>query len=216
MAGLQADINHGFLKNFISETVYLVDGDITVPAPADQNFAPAAKAQEVDATSPATVSAPTETIAPEPVLEIQAPQDTPKIPKQEAKQQKYKLTGENRKGVVVLVTLPETEYTQLPQLQFLQKILSAIGLKPEDVAYVNNVSGELSLFEELQQELQVNYIISFASRIETAFPHDKFTLYNPVKVDDVPVIFSQSLSMLEHNVEHKKLLWGALQKIFNI
>ncbi|MCX2741899.1 hypothetical protein [Pontibacter anaerobius] len=210
MAGLQADISNEFLRTFITETVYLVEGDIAAPVPAEP--APA----EVDATSPATVAAPEPTVAPQ--APKQAVHELPKIPKPapEPMDQKYKIIGQNQKGVVVLVTIPDAEFGKLPQLQFLQKILSAIGLKPEDVAYVNNVSGELALFEELQKELQVNYIISFASRIETALPHEKFTLYNPVTVGSVPVVFSHALSMLEHNVEHKKSLWGALQKTFKV
>lgn len=211
MTKLQADISHEFLKNFITETIYVVEGDMAAPVP---ETAP----EEVDATSPATVAAPTPTIAPEPAPVKQGVHELPKIPKKDpvAPLQKYKVTGQNGKGVVVLVTLPENEFVQLPQLQFLQKILAAIGLQPSDVAYVNNVSGEIALFEDLQQQLQVNYIISFASRIETSLPHERFTLYNPVIVGNVPVVFSQALSMLEHNVEHKKLLWGALQRAFGL
>lgn len=213
MAGLQADINSEFLKSFIPETVYLVEGDIALPAPG-----PAPTAPEVDATSPATVAAPTQTVAPEPGPAKPVTPTLPKIPKPEpaAAEQKYKVIGQNQKGVIVLVTLADNEFLQLPQLQFLQKILRAIGLAPGDVAYVNNVSGQLAQFEDLQQELPVKYIISFASRVETSLPHEKFTLYNPVVVGNVPVVFSQALNLLEHNVEHKKLLWAALQKTFNL
>ncbi|TPE45818.1 hypothetical protein [Pontibacter mangrovi] len=220
MPCLQADISDEFLKSFIPETVYLVEGDIALPAPkiAEPATAPAPKPAEEDATSPATVAAPEAMVPPEPVAAKQHVHELPKIPKKEpaAQKQKYKVAGENRKGVVVLVTIPEAEFAHLPQLQFLQKILSAIGLQPSDVAYVNNISGELALFEELQKELQVNYIISFASRIETALPHEKFTLYNPVTVGSVPVVFSQALKMLADNVEHKKMLWGALQRTFKV
>ncbi len=114
----------------------------------------------------------------------------------------------------MLVTLPDTEFMGLPQLGFLQKILGAIGLKPADVAYVNNLSGETARFEDLQQELELNYIISFASRLDTEQPHEKFKLYSPATIGTVPIVFSQSLKMLENDVEHKKLLWGALQKVF--
>ncbi|WP_266205497.1 hypothetical protein [Pontibacter kalidii] len=212
MAGLQAAISSEFLKSFIPETIYLVEGESAVSAPVapEPVEVQETNAIEVEATSPATIAAP--------VPANQVVHELPKIPKKEAapQQQKYKISGQNQKGVVILVTIPDVEFAQLPQLQFLQKILSAIGLKPADVAYVNNISGELALFEELQRELPVNYIISFASRIETALPHEKFTLYSPVTVGKVPVVFSQALSLLEHNLEHKKLLWGALQKTFNL
>ncbi len=93
-------------------------------------------------------------------------------------------------------------------------MLGAIGFKPEDVAYVNNISGEIAVFEELQQLLPLKYIISFASRIDTKLPHDKFTLYNPVKVGDIPVVFSQSLDVLEKDQDHKRKLWAVFQQVF--
>ncbi|GAB3531939.1 hypothetical protein GCM10027443_15050 [Pontibacter brevis] len=214
MAGLQADsVNSEFLKNFMTETIYLVEGEAV--AAADQPAAYTPQAGQIEE----------ETKAAEPAIRNQitdhTPVVTPTIPKSPATAaaaaqaaEKYKIAGANARGVIILVTLPDSEFVMLPQLQFLQKILAAIGLQPADVAYVNNLSGATALFEDLQQVLQVNYIISFASRLDTALPHDKFTLYHPVIVGDVPVVFSQALSLLEHEVEHKKKLWGALQQVF--
>ena len=70
------------------------------------------------------------------------------------------------------------------------------------------------MFEELQQTLQVNYILSFASRVESNLPHEKFTLYNPVMLGSVPIVFSHALLDIEKDQEKKRLLWGALQKVF--
>ena len=224
MAGLQADeLNSEFLKNFLPETIYLVDGDLPVSVPAVGQGAETVAAPKVEATPQVPVQPAAEPVVktedPAPVAQ-QKPKATPALPKlpkveHAAAAQKYNTIGENRKGVVILVTLPEEQFVKLPQLEFLNKILGAIGLKPTDVAYLNNVSGAIAKFEDMQQELQVNYIISFASRLDTDLPHDKFTLYNPVLVGNVPVIFSQALAMLEHDVEHKKQLWGALQRVFN-
>lgn len=216
MAGLQADLSSEFLKNFLSETIYVVSGEEILPAPI-----PVAVASETAATETIHASVQLETPPEAPAPQTApAPKAAPaisKIPKPEQAAptlQKYKVLGENSRGVVVLVTLPDADFLQLPQLGFLQKILGAIGLKPADVAYVNNLSGDTARFEDLQQELEVSYIISFASRLDTEQPHDKFTLYNPVTIGAVPIVFSQSLKMLENDVEHKKLLWGALQKVF--
>jgi hypothetical protein len=219
MTGLEADINREFLKNFFTETIYMVEGEIVMPAPVPSEERPApALTEEKPAVAPAKQEG-----KPAPAIKNQitdhTPIQTPIIPKLPAMESpavvgKYIISGANHKGVVVLVTVPDKEFVQLPQLEFLQKILQAIGLKPNDVAYVNNVSGATARFEDLQQELQVNYIISFASRLDTDLPHDKFVLYTPVTVGTVPVVFSQSLSMLECDVEHKKKLWGALQRVF--
>ena len=221
MAGLQADrLNSEFLKSFITETIYLVDGELPVSVPdAPQEEVVAAHAAPASVTAQNNPAPAAEPAAPVPPA-LQKPKPTPSLPKMPnpdttAAASKYKTIGENRKGVVILVTLPEEQFVKLPQLEFLNKILGAIGLKPTDVAYLNNVSVAIAKFEDMQQELEVNYIISFASRLDTDLPHDKFMLYNPVMVGSVPVLFSQALAMLENDVEHKKQLWGALQKVFS-
>lgn len=215
MAGLQADsVNSEFLKNFMTETIYVVDGDVAaVPAP------PAALVASPEPES--THAAPKAEAPVKNRITEHTPAATPHIPKTPAAAEavahaaeKYKVAGANAKGVIILITLPDDEFDRLPQLEFLQKILAAIGLKPGDVAYVNNKTGATALFEDLQEALHVNYIISFASRLDTTLPHDKFTLYHPVMVGDVPVVFSQALSVLEHDVEHKKKLWSSLQQVF--
>lgn len=220
MAGLQANhVDQEFLRNFMTETIYMIDGEVPLAVAT-----PVASAAAAPAPSPKPLKAKADT-KPETAIKNQitehSPVATPHIPKTPAAAaaaahvaEKYKIAGANAKGVVLLVTLPTDDFDRLPQLQFLQKILGAIGLKPADVAYVNNLSGATAIFEDLQQALHVNYIISFASRLDTSQPHDKFTLYHPVLIGDVPVVFSQALSLLEHDVEHKKLLWNALQKVF--
>lgn len=204
------DINEEFLKSLFSETLYMVEGERHAPAQ------PAATAPPVPAEAVADKAEEKPKPAVKNLITDHKPVATPVIPHVPipSAPAKFKVTGANDKGVVVLVTLPEAEFDKLPQLSFLQKILGAIGLKPTDVAYVNNLSGATAKFEDLQQELQLNYIISFASRLDTDLPHDKFTLYHPVLLGDIPVVFSQALAMLEKDVEHKKLLWNALQKVF--
>ncbi|MFD2515761.1 hypothetical protein ACFSRY_17955 [Pontibacter locisalis] len=208
MAGLQAEhLSMEFLRNFIPETVYKVEGDDA--APVNSGETKAVNAETVPAVEkPAATAKASSTVHQTPAL--------PKLPKVEtaAPSGKYRCIGKNNKGVVILVTVQEEEFQKLPQLGFLQKILSAIGLKSDDVAYLNNVFGAIAKFEDLKREMEVNYIISFASRLDTDLPHEKFTLYNPVKVGDVPVVFSLALEKIENDVEQKKLLWGALQQVF--
>jgi len=208
MAGLEADeLSTEFLRNFITETLYLVPVDAAAPAPeVPASPVKPAQAAEVDMPVAVTPAKPEQTAA-TPAI--------PKLPKPEAASTPaYEVSGENRKGVVILVTLPEGEFRKLPKLEFLQKILHAIGLLQADVAYVNNISGKIVRLEELEQTLEVNYIISFASRLDTNLPHDKFTLYSPVTVGRIAVVFAQALSVLEQDVTHKKNLWNALRQVF--
>ncbi|EJF11634.1 hypothetical protein [Pontibacter sp. BAB1700] len=207
MAALTPEqLNAEFLKHFMPETLYLIEQDqVTV----------------VSAAIPTATEAPVikpvhETAAPIPASPATVATDTPKLPKIETAPQpkSFDLIGENHKGLIVLVTLPDAAFRVLPQSQFLTKILAAIGFGPSDVAFVNNVSGAITKFEALRETTQTKYIISFASRLDTDLPHEKFTLYNPVPVDGVPVVFSQSLAVLDGDQEQKKLLWAALQRVF--
>ncbi|QCR21949.1 hypothetical protein [Pontibacter sp. SGAir0037] len=218
MAALSADeLNSAFLKNFFSETIFILP-DEAAPAlyqsqeqMAETNLRPVASPE----TPPPAVAPAAPQEVPHSAPTPHKPIALPKMPKIEpVLPGSFEVIGENKKGVVVLVTLPDQEFKALPQSEFLRKILGAIGFQPADVAFVNNISGTIANFEELVTKLQVNYIISFASRLHTDKPHDKFTLYNPVKVAEVPIVFSQSLAVLDKNQEQKKFLWNALQKVF--
>ncbi|WP_299986033.1 hypothetical protein [uncultured Pontibacter sp.] len=215
MAALTPEqLNAEFLKHFMPETLYLIEQDqVSVVSASELITEPAA----IPATTEAPVIKPVrETDAPVPASPATVATATPKLPKIETAPQpkSFDLIGENRKGLIVLVTLPDAAFRVLPQSQFLTKILAAIGFGPSDVAFVNNVSGAITKFEALRETTQTKYIISFASRLDTDLPHEKFTLYNPVPVDGVPVVFSQSLAVLDGDQEQKKLLWAALQRVF--
>lgn len=194
------------------ETLFLIDED-TVPAQAESHAL--APTEEV-VTVPETKQTGITTKEPGPVPPANAIPAIPKLSEaeREVAAKNFELIGENRKGLVVLVTLPPTDFQQLPQSVFLRKILAAIGFGPEDVAFVNNVSGSITQFEQLRDTTSTRYILSFASRLGTDYPHEKFTLYNPVHVDGVPVVFSQALAKLDGDQNEKASLWEALKLMF--
>lgn len=206
MTGLSAEeLNAAFFRSFMPETIFVIPGEEEAAAIAMQEDS------EVTASVPAEeVETPPATITP-----LHKPAPLPKIPKVEPViPASFVVKGENKKGVIILATLPPAAFENLPELEFLQKILAAIGLQKDDVAYANNVSGAFAQFEELSTQVQVKYVISFASRINTDIPHEKFTLYNPVVVGNVPIVFSQSLEVLDKDQEQKKQLWAALKQVF--
>ncbi|WP_242928103.1 hypothetical protein [Pontibacter vulgaris] len=205
MAALEADnLNSEFFRNFLPETIYLVPGEETfVQSPETAITADilTPEKEPVSGQIPEPVVLPATAIPKLPKIKVEAPAA-------------YESIGNDAKGLVVLVTLPEPAFIALPKSEFLQRILQAIGYQIADVLFVNNVSGKVVVFEELAAAYKVNYIISFASRLDTALPHDKFTLYKPVVVGEVPVVFSQSLEVLDKDQEQKKHLWNALKQVF--
>lgn len=220
MAALTPEqMNAEFLRHFVPETLYLIEED-QGPVVSGPEIVPPVSAKEqalpVMAVPEASKRVESEEAVPSPTPPSQPVAAIPKLPKVETTPmpKSFDVIGDNRKGLILLVTLPDEDFRALPQSQFLIKILAAIGFGSSDVAYVNNVSGAITKFEALRDTTQTNYIISFASRLDTDLPHEKFTLYNPVSVDGVPVVFSQSLAVLDGDQEQKKLLWGALQRVF--
>ena len=207
-------LNSEFFRHFMPETLYLIPNDqvaeVSVATPVTVVESEPVPVREERSEPKAIPASP---VAPSPSAPAVA---IPKLPKVESIDlpKSFEVIGENRKGLVVLVTLPESEFKALPQSDFLIKILAAIGFGTSDVAFVNNVSGATTKFENLCENLQARYILSFASRLDTDLPHEKFTLYNPVLVGSVPVVFSQSLAVLDGDQGQKKLLWNALQQVF--
>ena len=206
--------NSEFFRHFMPETLYLIPeeqaAEVSAPATASVAEIETVPVREEHAEPKAIPASQVAPVSSAPAAAI------PKLPKVETTElpKSFEMIGENRKGLVVLVTLPAPEFKALPQSDFLFKILAAIGFGPSDVAFVNNVSGATTKFENLCESLQTRYILSFASRLDTDLPHEKFTLYNPVLVGSVPVVFSQSLAVLDGDQGQKKLLWNALQQVF--
>ncbi len=119
--------------------------------------------------------------------------------------------GENNKGILILVNDPSSEFLNAQDLNLLMKIIEA-GLKfsKKDIALVN-----LSKFsaDQVIKEITHDYLISFGAG-------DTFATGKPlneiIDLHGKKGLFSHQLHEISMDVEKKKLLWKALQSMFNI
>jgi hypothetical protein len=126
----------------------------------------------------------------------------------------YPLVGENRKGLVIAVSLMEKDFQALPQNEFLTKVLSAIQHSPADVAFVNLKRGEKLRVFDLAKETQLNHLVAFGPGLLDMTADSKLGLYKPASIGNIPLLIAEPLADIEADVTKKKLLWTGLQAIF--
>ncbi|KAA5547892.1 hypothetical protein [Adhaeribacter rhizoryzae] len=126
----------------------------------------------------------------------------------------FYITGENKKGLVLLFSLPEKEFAVLPQNNFLTKILAAIQHTPADVAYVNlEPKYKVNIFD-LSKETKVQQVVSFGKDLVDLATGFQIHLYKPAAIGQVPLLLADPLEYIENDVNRKKYLWSGLQAIF--
>jgi hypothetical protein len=126
----------------------------------------------------------------------------------------YQLLGENRKGLVIAVSLQEQEFQALPQKEFLVKVLAAIQRSPADVAYVNIKRGEKLRVHDLSRQTTLNHLVAFGPGLLEMDADAKITVYKPAAIGQVPLLITDPLEDIERDVTKKKLLWNSLQAVF--
>ena len=126
----------------------------------------------------------------------------------------YRLLGENRKGLVIAVSLPEGDFQALPRNEFLVKVLSAIQYSPADVAFVNIQRGEKLRIFDLAKETTVNHLVAFGPGLLDMTDDSSISLYKPASIGNTPLLIADPVADIERDVTKKKLLWNGLQAIF--
>lgn len=128
--------------------------------------------------------------------------------------QKYPIIGENRKGLVLLFSLPEKDFQAITKNDFLIKIIGAIKYTPADVAFVNALGRQPVNIHELSKEINLAHLIVFGKNIVDMTADSRVSYYKPASIGRTPLLIAEDLASIELDVNKKKLLWGALQTIF--
>ncbi|PSR57063.1 hypothetical protein AHMF7605_28060 [Adhaeribacter arboris] len=127
---------------------------------------------------------------------------------------KYPVIGENHKGLVLLVSLPEPAFQELPKNEFLVKILGAIKYAPNDVAYLNTLHLKPVNIYELSKAENLKHLIVFGKNILDMTADSKVSYYKPASIGRTPLLIAEELETIERDVNKKKQLWAALQAMF--
>ncbi len=126
----------------------------------------------------------------------------------------FPVLGENKKGLVLLVALPEAAFKALPKNEFLIKILGAIRYTPSDVGYVNALSVKPVNIHELSKEVSLNHLLVFGKNILDMTADSRVGYYKPASIGRTPLLIAEELEAIELDVNKKKQLWAALQQMF--
>ncbi len=126
----------------------------------------------------------------------------------------YPVIGENRKGLVLLFSLPEAAFRALPQNDFLIKIIGAIKYTPADVAFVNALTSKPVNILALSKEVDLAHLIVFGKNILDMTADSRVSYYKPASIGRTPLLIAEDLASIELDVNKKKQLWVALQTMF--
>ncbi|QMU28726.1 hypothetical protein [Adhaeribacter radiodurans] len=127
---------------------------------------------------------------------------------------KYPVLGDNKKGLLILVSQPENAFQELPKNEFLVKILGAIKYTPSDVAYVNTLNIKPINIYELSKAENLKHLIVFGKNILDMTADSRVGYYKPASIGHTPLLIVEELEIIERDVNKKKQLWAALQAMF--
>jgi hypothetical protein len=141
--------------------------------------------------------------------------ETTPSPKPAAAPPPFAVLGENKKGLVMLVRLPEAAFKALPDLEFLQKLLKAIHHGPGDVAFVNVLQKGPVPLASLRSVATVTNLLSFGLPVVQEDPATPAPPpYSPASAQGTKLLRADELAVIVNSQEKKVQLWNALKQMF--
>jgi hypothetical protein len=164
------------------------------------------------ASATPTSSAQSVTTAPEPA----APESQPPDPETAAP---YKILGNHRRKVTILVNAPGSPFLPDNQLNFLTKILEACRLNMGDVAIINHASAPVNI-TALRAQLQPSVILLFGLEPTTIRLPINFPVFKLQPYDQCTYLSAPALDLLVQSSEDsrplKSKLWVCLKSLFEV
>jgi len=149
------------------------------------------------------------TSAPEPVAATKPAQPVDLTP--------YKILGNNKKQITVVVNCPEDVFVAEADLQFLTKMLDACKLNMADVAIINHATAAVTI-EKVRTQLQPKYLLLFGVEPDVIHLPINFPSFKEQPYAGTTFLFTPALSQLNQNTDAakglKKKLWECLKRMF--
>ena len=165
----------------------------------------------------APVTAEPQPVVKTPVIESVVEVATPKPPVAAPAPVTYKILGNNKKQITVVVNCPDDVFVPEAELQFLTKMLEACKLNMADVAIVNHAVAQVAI-EPLKQQLQPEYVLLFgvepgAIQLPISFPAFKEQPYAGSTYLFTPLL-NQLNQENDEAKQQKRKLWDCLKRMF--
>ena len=131
----------------------------------------------------------------------------------------YKILGNNRRHITLLVHSPGSGFMPDNQLTFLTKILEACRMTLADVAIVNNATAPVTI-TALRQQLQPRIVLLFGVEPTAIRLPINFPTFKQLSYDDCTYLSSPALDQLVPDTGDSKLLksklWVSLKTLFDV
>ncbi|HEX6430441.1 MAG TPA: hypothetical protein VF008_22270 [Niastella sp.] len=159
----------------------------------------------------------TKTPVKEPVVEKAPEKIIEAPPVKAAEPAAYKILGNNKKQITVVVNCPNDVFVPEADLQFLTKMLGACKLNMADVAIVNHATAAVAI-ERVKLQLQPKYVLLFGVEPGTIQLPISFPSFKEQAYAGTTYLFTPALSELNLETEDAKVLkrklWDCLKRIF--
>jgi hypothetical protein len=153
----------------------------------------------------------------EPIAEKVAEKITEAPPVKVAEPVAYKILGNNKKQITVVVNCPNDVFVPEADLQFLTKMLGACKLNMADVAIVNHATAAIAI-DRIKMQLQPKYVLLFGVEPSTIQLPISFPSFKEQPYAGTTYLFTPALSELNLETEDAKVLkrklWDCLKRIF--
>ena len=159
----------------------------------------------------------TKTPVKEPVVEKAPEKIIEAPPVKAAEHAAYKILGNNKKQITVVVNCLNDVFVPEADLQFLTKMLGACKLNMADVAIVNHATAAVAI-DSVKVQLQPKYVLLFGVEPGTTQLPISFPSFKEQPYAGTTYLFTPALSELNLETEEAKVLkrklWDCLKRIF--
>jgi hypothetical protein len=150
-----------------------------------------------------------------PIAPVKEPVTTQPVKKEEPVA--YKILGNNKQQISVVVNCPNDVFVPEADLQFLTKMLGACKLNMADVAIVNYATAPIAI-DKLKTQLQPRSLLLFGVEPGDIQLPINFPPFKEQPYAGTTYLFTPSLSQLNQETEEAKLLkrklWDCLKRMF--
>lgn len=140
-----------------------------------------------------------------------------KTPPKQAALPPYKMLGNNKKQIVVVVNCPNDVFVPEGDLQFLTKMLDACKLNMADVAIVNHATAAVHI-DRLKIQLQPKFLLLFGVEPDIIQLPINFPSYKEQPYAGTTYLLTPALSELNQETDLakglKRKLWDCLKRMF--
>jgi hypothetical protein len=155
---------------------------------------------------------------PKPVVKAPVPEHViERSPSKPAGQPAYKVLGNNKKQISVVVNCPNDVFVPEADLQFLTKMLGACKLNMADVAIVNHATAAVHI-DRLKIQLQPKYLLLFGVEPDVIHLPINFPSFKEQPYAGTTFLYTPGLSELNLETDQAKVLkrklWDCLKRMF--